>query len=235
MLPSKSVSHLFVSLLLAANIDCTTTSQQARTGVSPPQNQGAPSPSSRIKETWAERAGKLQNTKSYPAESLDILLALLDKLPGEQIRSEMEQLLAKPTAVSEMSEYEQTLLAAFVVRGIRQQDRELLRRVLSVKCPRYIAAAPVELYLAQSDPQFPDALLILFDSYKVSANEEARATLYEALSHFCGISRKDFNDDLGYISAVEDWYVKNKDRVKVNAYYRPKSPIPEYRTLFIER
>jgi hypothetical protein len=189
-----------------------------------------------LKEAWTTQADKL-NKKStdYPAERLNLLIALLDHSPEEQVRWEREQLLANPTAEPDLSEYEHTLLESFVVRGVKQRDRELLRRMLSVKCPRFVGATPIELFLTVSHSDLPDPLLVLFESYKQAANADARATLYEALSHLCGISREGFSSDQDYVSAVEAWYLKNKDRVKYNPYYHPLSLDAEGRILFKEQ
>jgi hypothetical protein len=234
MLPPKSFSYLCASLLLIVSVSCTTKSQQAGTAATPVRKQEATAASARLKEAWTVQAGKLDKmSKDYPAERLKLLSTLLDKLPEEQVQIEMERLLANPNAASEMSEYEQTLLQAFTVRGIEQRNREMLTRLLSIKCPRFVGARAVEFYLALSD--LPDPLLILFESYKKAANEDARATLYETLSHLCGIARATYSNDRGYITAVEEWYLKNKDRIEVNTRYHPISLSPEDQILFKER
>ena len=236
MLPPQLISCLCASLLLAINFGCKLEPQQAKSEVPPVQNQEAQAASARLKEAWTTRADKLNKTsKDYPAERLDLLSTLLDQSAEGQVRWEMEQLLANPTAEPDLSDYEHTLLETFVVRGVKQRDRELLRRVLSVKCPRFVGATPIELFLAVSHSDLPDPLLILFESYKKAANADARATLYDAISHLRELSREDFSSDQDYVSAVEAWYLENKDRVKYNPYYHPMALDAEGRILFREK
>ncbi|MFL6335732.1 MAG: hypothetical protein ACJ754_20675 [Pyrinomonadaceae bacterium] len=120
-----------------------------------------------------------------------------------------------------------------VVRGVKRRDGGMLTRLLSIKCPRYIGLYTVELYLALSD--LPDPLLILFEGYRKAANEEARQTLKDAVSQVSDLPRADFGDDSAYVSAVEAWYLKNKDGLDVNSTYSPRSQFDSRRKLLMKR
>jgi len=208
-------------------------SQQTRTEIPPVQDQGAASPSLRLEEMWTAEASKLNNqTQSFPAEQLDLLLTLLDRSPEDQVIKEMEELRAKPAAESELSEYERVLLEAFVFRAVRQSNRQMLIYLISAKCPRFVGSTSLELYLTMF--YSPDPLLILIESYRKSENEDARKTLLQTLNHVCSLSRKTFSDDNDYVSAIEDWYLKNKDHIKPDPYYEPNSLSSSRRILFVE-
>jgi len=107
--------------------------------------------------------------------------------------------------------------------------------LISAKCPRFVGSSPIELYLAKSN--LPDPLLILIESYRKSVTEDARETLLESLSRVCSLVRKAFSDDNDYVSAVEDWYLKNKDHIEPNSGYQllPKSDLDAKWILFVER
>ncbi len=234
MLQLKVSSHLCLALLLTLNVGCVAKPLPVNTEDRPPQDGAGKAASARMKQTWAEEVSRLnKNSTNYAAEKIGILSKLLDEASDAQAAREMEHLLADPTTVQKLPEYEHTLLEALVVRGVKQRDREMLTRLLSVKCPRYVGLDAVELYLALSD--LTDPLLILFESYRKAVNEEARQTLKDAVSEVSDLPRADFSDDRAYVSPMEDWYVKNKDGLKVNPYYAPHSPFKSNRKLFMKR
>ena len=233
MLALKSGPYFSVILLTVVSLSCMDKSQQTRTEIPPVQDQAAASPSLRLKEIWTAQASKLNNkSKSFPAEQLDLLLTLLDKAPEDLVIKEMEQLRAKPAAESELSEYERVLLEAFVVRWVRQNNTQMLIYLISAKCPRFVGSTSLELYLTMF--YSPDPLLILIESYRKSVNEDARKTLLQTLNHVCSLSRETFSDDNDYVSAIEDWYLKNKDHIKPDPYYVPNSILSSNRILFEE-
>jgi hypothetical protein len=234
MLRPKVGSYLCLALLLALNVGCTAKPRQARTEAPPPQDEASREASARMKQAWAGEVSKLDKySRNYSAERIDVLSKLLDEAPDAQVAREVEQLLADPTTVKMLPEYEHTLLEALVVRGVKRRDRQMLTRLLSIKCPRYVNLDAVELYLALSD--LTDPLLILFESYRKAANEEARQTLRDAVSQVSDLPRADFGDDSAYVSAVEAWYVKNKDDLEVNPSYSPRSRFDSRLKLFKQR
>ena len=104
--------------------------------------------------------------------------------------------------------------------------------LLSGKCPRYVGAVPVELYLGIASA---DNLLILFDSYNHSASEDAKNTIMEILSRVFRAQREQLKDEKAFIDASKKWYLDNRARLKVNPYYQPRALGPITGPFFIER
>ena len=236
MLALKSELYLCFVFITVISLSCVNKSQQPKPEPSPVQNQVAASTSLKLKEIWTAQASKLnRQSKSLPAEKLDIILTLLDKAPEDQVQKEMEELRGNPTAGMDLPDFEHVLLEAFVVRGVRQKNRQMLIYLISAKCPRVVSTSPIELYIAESN--LPDPLLILIESYRKSVIEDTRETLLESLSRVCSLVRKAFSDDNDYVSAVEDWYLKNKDHIKSDPWYMQMPYVPErgHWILFVER
>lgn len=60
---------------------------------------------------------------------------------------EFERVRYSRTDYVEMSDYDQTLLQAFVTAAVERKDNSRLVYLLSGKSPRYVGAVPIELYL----------------------------------------------------------------------------------------
>ncbi len=82
MLALKSELYLCFVFITVISLSCVNKSQQPKPEPSPVPNQVAASTSLKLKEIWTAQASKLnRQSKSLPAEKLDIILTLLDKAP----------------------------------------------------------------------------------------------------------------------------------------------------------
>lgn len=184
-----------------------------------------------IKDLWEARHGQIERrSKDYPKAKLDALLTLLRQAAPEQVSSESERIAGADTAYARLSDYDQTLVQALVVRALERKDQKSLVSLLAAKCPRYVSDLPLELFLAVNTKE---SVLLLFESYEAAQNEDARKSLFEAL-------RCSFRDLHGssahgetFLTTAREWFLKNRARYKVNPLYKPYSLSPHYHALFV--
>lgn len=187
----------------------------------------------RIKRTWQDRSKALdQRTKNYPKNKVDLLRKILDQAPAKEVAMEFERVRSSRTDYVKMSDYDQTLLQAFVTAAVESKDSSRLVYLLSGKCPRYIGAVPIELYLAIISA---DNLLILFDSYEQSVSDDSKNTILEALSGVFRAVRQEFKDEKLFINASKEWYLQNRAKARVNPYYHPRAYGPITGNFFITK
>lgn len=221
---------VIVLLSLGSWFGCRNQAAKSPANSSPQSGQGVDS--ARLSQRWEEERAALNKlSKSYPADQLIILESLIEKLPPDQVASEFERIRSSETTFKQMSDFDQNLLQVFVIRYAKQKDRVKLVYLLSGQCPRFVATDGIEHYLALA--QMPDPLLILFDSYERAEKEPARGEIIEALGSVFRKLRSEHPDDREFVAASKQWYLSNKDRLKVNPYYQPGSGFSESRDFFI--
>lgn len=187
-----------------------------------------------LRQMWEENIKKLdKQSKDYPIRKLEMLRSLLNQAPEQQVEYELERIKTSPIDYSHLDEYEQTFMQAFAVKHVEASDRVKLVALLSSKCPRYIGAEPIELYLANSAIQ--DPLLVLFDSYEQAPNKQTKESLLWILRDTFKTLQKQFPNNEEFVAASKKWYLSHKDSVKVNPNYHPDSPFSENQQLLIVR
>ena len=118
----------------------------------------------------------------------------------------------------DLSDYDKTLVQAFVEVLFDEGDYKRLTYFLAGKCPRAVGFRPIESALVYRNP---NDILLLFDSYDQAANEDARLTILAALGSAFRDIRLATKDDVEFINASRNWFTTNKDRLKVNRNYSP--------------
>lgn len=182
----------------------------------------------KLSERWEQERARLDKlSKSYPANQLNLLQSLIEKLPPEQLAGEFERVRSTTTSYQQMSDFDQNILQVFVIRSVQQRDRTRLVYLLSGHCPRFIATDSIELYLALSG--MPNPLLILFDSYAEAEKDTARGEIIEALASVFRNLRREHADDREFVDRCKQWYLSDQSRLKVNPYYQPNSDFSESR------
>lgn len=184
-----------------------------------------------IKDLWEAKHRQIERrSKSYPKAKLDALLTLLRQSTKGEVRSESERVASTTTAYARLSDYDQTLVQALVVRALEQKDRKSLVSLLSVKCPRYVSDLPLELFLAVNTKE---SVLLLFESYEAAQNEDARKNLFEALRCSFRDLHGSFANAETLLTTGKEWFLRNRARYKVNPFYKPYSVSPHYHALFV--
>lgn len=187
-----------------------------------------------IREQWEARVKELNLAevgKDYPAKRLEILQPLLANAPAEETRAEFERIRSSPTDVQNMSEYDRTLLQAFVETAVMNGDRDKLVQLLSFKCPPFIATDPIELYLADSG--MPTPLLVLFDSYEATTDRSKRFILEVLKRVFRSVVHEE-NSEEKFLAASRDWYLRVGSKLKINSHYHPAALDDDDRELFVK-
>ncbi len=173
-----------------------------------------------IRERWEEKIKDLNpRTKSYQDDKNHVLLDLLDKSQPEQVKIELERVRSSQTDYSKMSDYEQTLLQAFVLNFVHQNKKRQVVYLLSGKFPRYVGVVPTELFLGINAK---DNILLLLDSYERATDEAVRRSILEALSAVFRELRQKCKVDREFIEQSKKWYLGNRKKIKVNPYYEPR-------------
>jgi hypothetical protein len=173
-----------------------------------------------ISERWEEEIKELNpRTKSYPDNKNHVLLDLLDKSGPEQVKSELERVRSSPTEYGKMSDYEQTLVQAFVLKFAHQNEKGQMLYLLSGKFPRYVGTVPTELFLGINSK---DNILLVIDSYERATDEAVRTSILEALSVIFRDLRQKYKGDAEFVEHSKQWYLGNRTRIKVNPYYEPR-------------
>jgi hypothetical protein len=187
----------------------------------------------KLLERWEHERARLDKlSKSYPANQLQLLQSLIEKLPPEQLADEFERIRSTSTSYQQMSGFDRNLLQVFVIRSVQQRDRTRLVYLLSGHCPRFIATDGIEFYLALSG--MPNPLLILFDSYAQAEKDTARWEIIEALASVFRNLRRAHADDREFVNTSKQWYLSNQSKLKVNPYYQPNSDFSESRDFFVD-
>jgi hypothetical protein len=230
----KSLSGIsLVILALSSGICFSCKNRAAQSNRFAPPSAQRSSVSIEVANRWEQERAHLDKlSKSYPANQLKILESLIERLPPEQVATEFNRIRSTTTPYQQMSDFDQNLLQVFVIRSVQQKDRAKVVYLLSGQCPRFIATDGIELYLALSG--MTDPLLILFDSYAQADKDYARSEITEALGSVFRDLRREHADDREFVDACKQWYLSNKNRVKVNPYYQPDSDFSESRDLFIK-
>lgn len=188
-----------------------------------------------IRELWEARVKELDLLKvgkDYPAKRLEILQSLLANAPDQEIRTEFERIRSSPTYVPNMSEYDRTLLQAFVVTAVKNGDRDKLVYLFSSKCPPFIATDPIELYLADSGMTEP--LLVLFDSYEKTTIDRSKRSFLEVLKRVFRSVVPEEDSEKEFLTASKDWYLKVGSKLKINRHYHPAALDDDNRELFLK-
>jgi hypothetical protein len=228
--PLYWIVFVAVALNSAAYFGCRKQTPPSSSPGSPTSKQT--SASMDLARQWEQERAKLnQLSKGYPAEQLRVLESLIEKLPPEQVAGEFERIRSTTVGFRQMSEFDQNLLGVFVIRIVKQRDRDKLVYLLAGQCPRFIATDGIELYLAFSG--MPDPLLILFDSYAQAKNEPAQSEIIEALGSVFKELRRQHANDREFVDASKQWYLENKSRLRVNPTYHPGSDFAESRDFFV--
>lgn len=189
--------------------------------------------SSRIKRLWEARSKSLNpRTKDYPKNKVDLLRRILRNASPNEIETEFERVRTSHVDYARMSDYDQTLLQAFVADAAERKDGSQLVRLLSSKCPRYIGAVPIELYLAIISA---DNVLILFDSYNQSTAGDTQDSILAILGSVFREVRNENKDEKSFINASKDWYLQNLSKVRVNPYYHLQASGPITGKFFIHK
>jgi hypothetical protein len=189
-------------------------------GGSPPQLLTQTVQPASISERWEKKIKELNpRTKSYPDNKNHVLLDLLDKSRPEQVKMELESVRSLQTDYSKMSDYEQTLVQAFVLKFVHQKQKRQIVYLLSGKFPRYVGVVPTELFLGINSK---DNILLVINSYERATNEAVRRSILEALSVVFRDLRQKYKVDQDFIEHSKQWYLSNRNRIKVNPYYEPR-------------
>jgi len=102
---------IFVILALSLGIfpGCRKQVAQSSSNASPAPSQRPESV--RLSEQWEQERVRLDKlTKSYPANQLQLLQSLIEKLPPEQLASEFERIRSTRSNYQQMSDFDQNLL-----------------------------------------------------------------------------------------------------------------------------
>lgn len=172
---------------------------------------------------------KLAN--EYQGERVGLLVNILQNVPASQFKSEVERIREEPTDYSHMDEFDRYLVQAIFVKYGQQKNREMLIYLLSAKCPRFVAASPVELEIATMEISQP--LLILFDSYDAATNGERTFLLNILRDSFHDLSKKHQND-AEFVKTSKIWYLDNESKLTPNPYYHPVGSASQ-RDLFLTK
>lgn len=187
-----------------------------------------------LRVLWDDEIQKLdKKSKDYPLQKLRILQSLLSRIPPEQARAGLERITSSSVAYSKLSEFEQTYVQVFVLNNTQPENRPQLVELLSAKCPRFVGGEAIELYISNSN--LLDAPLVFVDSYNKAANEQARTDLLSVLGDSFRSVRVRFPSDESFLRESKEWYLKNKDKLRVNPYYQPDSPFPDNQQLFLPK
>jgi hypothetical protein len=223
------IIFLILALSLGVLSGCRKQVAQSSNNASLAPSQGPES--IKLSERWEQERARLDKlSKSYPANQLQLLQSLIEKLPPEQLAGEFERIRSTSTSYQQMSDFDQNFLQVFVIRTVQQGDRSRLVYLLSGHCPRFIATDGIELYLALS--RMPSPLSILFDSYSQAEKDTARSEIIEALASVFRNLRRKYADDREFVDACKQWYLSNESKLKVNPYYQPNSEFSESRDFF---
>lgn len=226
------MSYFILIVLLATGTTCgpkalNTKNSAARADV---QTRGTS-----LREQWETRVKELDLAevgKDYPAKRLEILLSLLADASAEEIKTEFERIRSSPTDVQNMSEYDRTLLQAFVVTAVKNGDRDKLVYLLSSRCPPFVATDPIELYLADSGMTAP--LLVLFDSYEKATTDHSKRFILEVLKRVFGSVVQEESSEKEFLAASKDWYLRVGSKLKINTHYHPAALDDDDRELFVK-
>ena len=195
-----------------------------------------------IKGLWERKVRRLPNhSKDAPRQNVDIMVQLLDRAPKGQLDAELERIRNSSVRYTDMSDYDLSLLQAFVFRlryrteggeyKLRNpEDKERIVYLLSGKCPRYIATVPIELFLTINSSE---NVLLLFDSHERSTNEGTQRIILEALSSGFRKLRREYKDDKEFLATSKEWFLANRAKLKVNSYYVPNGLAEKTRDLFL--
>jgi hypothetical protein len=200
-------------------------SEKGPASIPVPQMSSASNQGRELRRSWENGAKALNRlSKSYPYDKLNLLLLLLKQASASQIANEQARIMALPTDYFAMSEYDQTCLQALVISMLNGGQTKDLVTLLSRKCPPYVLSSSIEYYLASSSHS--DAILILFESYSQSKGHDARRYLLKALEQAFPDLRTRSEDDEAFVKASKQWYLQNKDTLKVNSNYPHVSGLP---------
>jgi hypothetical protein len=213
----SGASGLFLAVIISFWGGCGGARMQRVTG----QHNSVPQTSQGIslEASWRKKKEGLSlKSKDWPRQSLQVLVALLDQAPPDQVSTELERLRNSKTDYDRMSDYDQTLLQALIVRLLDRDSRDKIIYILSGKCPRYIATVPIELYFAIKSL---GNLQLLFDAYQTAINEDARRISFSALAAaFRNLKQANERQD-EFIARAKQWFLANQPNLKVNPYYAP--------------
>ena len=226
------MSYFILIVLMATGTACAPKIPQTKNS---PDRADIQTRDTTIREQWEARVKELDLLKvgkDYPAKRLEILQPLLANAPDEEIRTEFERIRSSPTAVPDMSEYDRTLLQAFVETTVKNGDRDKLVYLLSSKCPPFIATVPIELYLAESGMTTP--LLVLFDSYEKATADRSKRFILEVLKRVFGPVVQEESSEKEFLAASKDWYLRVGSKLKINIHYHPAALDDDDRELFLK-
>ena len=189
--------------------------------------------SSSIRDRWEEMVKRLDpRTKSYPDNKNHALLDLLEESGSAQVMIELEKVRSSQTDYRDMSDYDQTVVQALTLKFVHQKNQRQIVYLLSGKFPRYIGTVPTELFLGINAK---DNVLLLIESYRRATNEAVRKRIMEALSHVFREIRQKYQSDQAFIDGSKKWYLRNRNNIKVNAYYDPRDYGPITGDFFIRK
>lgn len=168
----------------------------------------------RINEQWRARVKglDLQSTNGIN-RSHDAMRNIISALSAEDFELLRSRLLK--LSPSEMTAFQNELLGFAVLRLARNGEREQLVSFLAARCPRAIPPAPIEFTLAAEErrKKLPDGFTVLVEAWRAAKNDEARATLMQALASAMPSLRAQTADDTQFVTAVEAWHAAQKGQL----------------------
>jgi len=186
----------------------------------------------KIKNQWNERSRAFdRQSKDYPSQKLNLLLSLLKDVSPSQISAEAERLEQLPDSYADLSEFDQTEVQAFVTLFAAEAKPTRIIQLIAAVCPRSIGAEPIESYLANL--QGSAGVTVLFDGYENAVREKPRASIMAILRDAFNLLAKRYPDDKEFASAAKNWYLTNKNTLRVNPYYHPDALVPDNQQLFV--
>ena len=190
-----------------------------------------------LEQLWRERIKDIPNDAYALSKRCQALVSILREIPAGQFEDELqrlyragvpmeppeERILQMPPWFAQymwdhtpgLSEYERTLLQAFVVIWVESNQKERLIDLLAVKCPKHMPVVTLEYYFALSG----QPITILTEAYRRSRNPAATRTLLERLGCAFPEIREAVKDDEDFVTACESWYEEHKGEIKANRAY----------------
>jgi hypothetical protein len=140
----RCLLYPFLCLIVFAHV--VARSEMTTPRIAPPEIHA--NKDSKIQRLWESKSKSLNpRTNNYPKNKLDLLLRILRRSASGDVQSEFERVRSVSEEYAKMSEYDQTLLQAFVADAAERKDKSRLVDLLSRKCQLYIGAVPIEVYL----------------------------------------------------------------------------------------
>ena len=178
-----------------------------------------PSCASQCGAQWGGNLGESHRTRTSQGTFPNVAPATapMRNITGALSPDEFDLLCThlKALSPSTMTPFQADPLAFAAFRMASSGERARLVDLLAERCPRAIPPAPIEFTLAAEEwrGKLTNGFAVPVDACRAARNDEARATLLDAMSAAMPSLRAKIPDNVSFISAVEAWHSVHKGQL----------------------